>query len=70
MPLLLNEDSQLLNILKDEQLFSYRYWAYGSSQYALLEIPSDALPRFVKLLTPSDSQRTTLILLDNIVASV
>ncbi|CAH6855006.1 polyphosphate kinase [Vibrio chagasii] len=67
-PLLLNEDSQLLNILKDEQSYlAIDIEHNGSSQYALLEIPSDALPRFVKLPTPSDSQRTTLILLDNIV---
>ncbi|MFV8462282.1 polyphosphate kinase 1 [Vibrio campbellii] len=67
-PLLLNEDSQLLNILKDEQSYlAIDIEHNGSSQYALLEIPSDALPRFVKLPSPSDSQRTTLILLDNIV---
>ncbi len=38
-----------------------------SSQYVLLEIPSENLPRFVKLPDNSESQRTTLILLDNIV---
>lgn len=67
-PLLLSEDSQLLNILKDEQSYlAIDIEHNGSSQYALLEIPCDALPRFVKLPSPSDSQRTTLILLDNIV---
>ena len=67
-PLLLNEDSLLLNTLKDDQsYFAIDINRHDSSQYALLEIPSEELPRFVKLPEASDSQRTTLILLDNIV---
>ena len=67
-PLLLNEDSQLLNILKDEQSYlAIDIEREAASQYVLLEIPSEALPRFVKLPEASGSQRTTLILLDNIV---
>ncbi len=67
-PLLLNEDSLLLNILKDDlSYFAIDINRHDSSQYALLEIPSEELPRFVKLPEASDSQRTTLILLDNIV---
>ncbi|MEZ8716026.1 polyphosphate kinase 1 [Vibrio splendidus] len=67
-PFLLNEDSQLLNIMKDEQSYlAIDIEREASSQYVLLEIPSEALPRFVKLPDTSGSQRTTLILLDNIV---
>ncbi|OEE18407.1 RNA degradosome polyphosphate kinase [Vibrio cyclitrophicus ZF205] len=67
-PLLLNEDSLLLNTLKDDQSYlAIDINRNRSSQYALLEIPSEQLPRFVKLPETSDSQRTTLILLDNIV---
>ncbi|MEZ9706605.1 RNA degradosome polyphosphate kinase, partial [Vibrio breoganii] len=59
---------QLLNILKDEQSYlAIDIERDASSQYVLLEIPSEALPRFVKLPETSGSQRTTLILLDNIV---
>lgn len=67
-PFLLNDESPLLNILKDEQSYlAIDIKHQDSSQYVLLEIPSENLPRFVKLPDNSESQRTTLILLDNIV---
>lgn len=39
----------------------------GERQYATLEIPSDEIPRFVRLPKQKDGRRKSLILLDNII---
>ncbi|EDP58559.1 polyphosphate kinase 1 [Vibrio sp. AND4] len=67
-PLLIKEDIDVLQFLKDE----YAYIAVDlqkddQSQYALIEIPTDHLPRFVMLPEKKGKRRKTIILLDNII---
>ncbi|WCE30266.1 polyphosphate kinase 1 [Vibrio sp. SCSIO 43137] len=70
-PLLINDDIDVLQFLKDE----YAYLAVElkkkkkkeTSQYALLEIPTDQLPRFVMVPEQKGKRRKTIILLDNII---
>lgn len=67
-PLLLRDDIDVLQFLKDE----YAYIAVElkkeqQSSYALIEIPTDHLPRFVMLPEQKGKGRKTIILLDNII---
>lgn len=70
-PLLMTEDIDVLQFLKDE----YAYLSVeikkskksDKPQYALLEIPTDQLPRFVMLPEQKGKRRKTIILLDNII---
>ncbi len=67
-PLLLHDDIDVLQFLKDE----YAYIAVDiknqeQSQYALIEIPTDHLPRFVMVPEQKGKRRKTIILLDNII---
>ncbi|MEF1309704.1 polyphosphate kinase 1 [Vibrio mytili] len=67
-PLLMKDDIDVLQFLKDE----YAYIAVDlrkgdQSQYALLEIPTDHLPRFVMVPEQKGKRRKTIILLDNII---
>ncbi|WP_428772293.1 polyphosphate kinase 1 [Vibrio sp.] len=67
-PLLINDDIDVLQFLKDE----YAYIAVDlqnrqQSQYALIEIPTDHLPRFVMVPEQKGKRRKTIILLDNII---
>ncbi|GLT19490.1 polyphosphate kinase [Vibrio zhanjiangensis] len=67
-PLLLREDIDVLEFLKDE----YTYLAIdlkqdNDSQYALIEIPTSHLPRFVMVPEHKARGRKTIILLDNII---
>jgi len=67
-PILLTDDINLLDFLKDE----YSYLAIEMQQgekkgYALLEIPTDQLPRFIQLPEVKGKRHKTLILLDNII---
>ncbi|MDO6704671.1 polyphosphate kinase 1 [Photobacterium sp. 1_MG-2023] len=67
-PILLTEDIDLLQFLKDEYTYLAIDMRQGeSSQYALLEIPTDQLPRFIKVPEAKGKNRKTLILLDNII---
>ncbi|MEG3127763.1 polyphosphate kinase 1 [Pantoea cypripedii] len=66
-PILLNHDTDLIEFLKDD----YTYLAVEiirgeDKRYALLEIPSDKVPRFVNLPAESPRRRKPMILLDNI----
>ncbi|MGR5361048.1 polyphosphate kinase 1 [Vibrio barjaei] len=67
-PFMLGEDINVLQFLKDE----YAYIVVDmqkeqSSQYAILEIPTDHLPRFVMVPEQKGKRRKTIILLDNII---
>ncbi|EGQ9700634.1 polyphosphate kinase 1 [Vibrio parahaemolyticus] len=67
-PLLMKDEIDVLQFLKDE----YAYIAVelrkeDHSQYALIEIPTDHLPRFVMLPEQKGKRRKTIILLDNII---
>lgn len=66
-PILINPDTNLVEFLKDD----YTYLAVeiinnGNVQYALLEIPSDKVPRFVNLPPEMPKRRKSMILIDNI----
>ncbi|OOE64035.1 polyphosphate kinase 1 [Salinivibrio sp. ML198] len=69
-PIMLNKDVDVLSFLKD----AYSYLAVQlkkegeEPKYALIEIPTDELERFVKVPEPKGKrQRKTIILLDNII---
>ncbi len=70
-PLLITEDIDVLSFLKDE----YAYLSVEmrkkkkkeQPQYALIEIPTDQLPRFVMVPEQKGQRRKTIILLDNII---
>lgn len=67
-PILMTDDIDLIQFLKDE----YSYLAVEiknneQSQYALIEIPTDHLPRFVMVPEQKGKRRKTLILIDNII---
>lgn len=67
-PLLMKDEIDVLQFLKDE----YAYIAVelrkeDHSQYALIEIPTDHLPRFVMVPEQKGKRRKTIILLDNII---
>lgn len=67
-PLMLRDDIDVLQFLKDE----YAYIAVEleqeqTNQYALIEIPTDHLPRFVMVPEQKGKRRKTIILLDNII---
>ncbi|WP_409158979.1 polyphosphate kinase 1 [Pectobacterium sp. B2J-2] len=66
-PILIFDETDLVEFLKD----SYTYLAveiiHGDEiNYALLEIPSDKIPRFVNLPAEAPRRRKTMILIDNI----
>lgn len=67
-PILINHDTNLVQFLKDD----YTYLAVeiirgAHTDYALLEIPSDKVPRFVNLPPEAPRRRKPMILLDNII---
>ncbi|EGR2609161.1 polyphosphate kinase 1 [Vibrio alginolyticus] len=67
-PLLMKDEIDVLQFLKDE----YAYIAVELRkeehyQYALIEIPTDHLPRFVMVPEQKGQRRKTIILLDNII---
>ncbi|ACS86449.1 polyphosphate kinase 1 [Musicola paradisiaca] len=66
-PILLLPETNLVEFLKDD----YTYLAVeiirgDRTDYALLEIPSDKIPRFVDLPSEAPRRRKTMILIDNI----
>ena len=69
MPFLIEKDSELPN-LTDDAIYLAIYLAKNGTQkkrYALLEVPSDVLPRF--LLLPEKSDEKYIIYLDDIIRS-
>jgi polyphosphate kinase len=67
-PLLIKDDIDVLQFLKDEYAYITVDLRKGEqSQYALIEIPTDHLPRFVMLPEKKGKRRKTIILLDNII---
>ncbi|PIJ48094.1 RNA degradosome polyphosphate kinase [Erwinia sp. OLTSP20] len=66
-PILINRDTDLIEFLKDD----YTYLVVEiikeeTHRYALLEIPSDKVPRFINLPPETPRRRKPMILLDNI----
>ncbi|EOD9422064.1 polyphosphate kinase 1 [Vibrio campbellii] len=67
-PLLIKDDIDVLQFLKDEYAYiTVDLRKDDHSQYALLEIPTDHLPRFVMVPEQKGKRRKTIILLDNII---
>ncbi|MCQ1056995.1 polyphosphate kinase 1 [Photobacterium sp. DNB23_23_1] len=67
-PILLTDDIDLLQFLKDEYSYLAVEMRQGNSKrYALIEIPTDQLPRFIQLPEAKGKRRKTLIFLDNII---
>ena len=65
-PVIIDEQTDLVSFLKDQYtyLFARMSSAKGNS-YALIEIPTDYLPRFIKM--PSENNSTTLMFLDDVI---
>ncbi|MBU2898532.1 polyphosphate kinase 1 [Vibrio hepatarius] len=67
-PLLLRDDIDVLEFLKDEYTYlTVDLKKANYSQYALIEIPTGHLPRFVMIPEHKARGRKTIILLDNII---
>lgn len=66
-PILINHDTNLVQFLKDDYTYLAVEIIRGTrTDYALLEIPADKLPRFVNLPPEAPRRRKPMILLDNI----
>lgn len=66
-PILINHDTDLIEFLKDDYTYLAVEIIRGEEiNYALLEIPSDKVPRFVNLPPETPRRRKPMILLDNI----
>ncbi|MDC0609098.1 polyphosphate kinase 1 [Vibrio sp.] len=67
-PWLMNESADILHNLKDEYVYiAVDLRKDDKSQYALIEIPTDQLPRFIMVPEQKGKRRKTIILLDNII---
>ena len=67
-PILLTDDVDILQVLKDEcSYLAVAMTKNHETHYALIEIPTDQLPRFVQLPKTKGKRHKTLILLDNII---
>lgn len=66
-PILITRETDLVQFLKDDYTYLTVEIIRGEEiQYALLEIPSDKVPRFVNLPPETPRRRKPMILLDNI----
>ncbi|KGD72463.1 polyphosphate kinase [Tatumella morbirosei] len=66
-PILINSDTDLAQFLKDDYTYLAVEVIRGEDiRYALLEIPSDKVPRFINLPAEPPRRRKPMILLDNI----
>ena len=67
-PLLMSKEVDVLQFLQDEYAYlTVELKNQGVPQYALVEIPTDKLPRFVMVPEEKGKRRKTIILLDNII---
>ncbi|UIJ40287.1 polyphosphate kinase 1 [Vibrio kanaloae] len=67
-PLLMTEEINVLQFLKDEYAYlTVELQKEQQSKYAVIEIPTDHLPRFVMVPEQKGKRRKTIILLDNII---
>ncbi|MGP4123432.1 MAG: polyphosphate kinase 1 [Sodalis sp. (in: enterobacteria)] len=66
-PILIQNETNLVRFLKDDYTYLAVEIIQGKTlRYALLEIPSDKVQRFINLPAESPRRRRTMILLDNI----
>ncbi|MEZ8062604.1 MULTISPECIES: polyphosphate kinase 1 [Vibrio] len=67
-PLLMTDEINVLQFLKDEYAYlTVELQKEQQSKYAVIEIPTDHLPRFVMVPEQKGKRRKTIILLDNII---
>lgn len=73
-PIVLSEEVNLLNFLKDDHTYlavkmekQATHGEPSKRRYALVEIPTDDLPRFVVLPAEGSRKKKTLMILDNII---
>lgn len=65
-PIIVTEDTDLVSFLKDEYTYLVvRMSGEGSIKHALIEVPSDVVPRIIRM--PSSQDEITLIFLDNVI---
>lgn len=70
VPLLLNERSDLVQILKQDRIYLFVEISHQQQlSYAAIEVPTDHLHRFVELPKIRGSKAVSVILLDHIVAT-
>ncbi|HAS6176116.1 TPA: polyphosphate kinase 1 [Vibrio vulnificus] len=67
-PLMLTDEIDVLQFLKDEYAYiAVELKRQEQAKYALLEIPTDHLPRFIMVPEQKGKRKKTIILLDNII---
>ncbi|WP_105903342.1 polyphosphate kinase 1 [Vibrio gangliei] len=67
-PFLMNKDTDVLGFLKDEHSYLTAEIINGTEKnYALIDIPTNHLPRFIMVPEQKGKRRKTIILLDNII---
>ncbi|UDG80946.1 Polyphosphate kinase [Candidatus Hartigia pinicola] len=67
-PIIINSDTNLVEFLKDDYTYLAVEIINGDNvQYALLEIPSDKVARFVNLPPEMPKRRKCIVLIDNII---
>ena len=67
-PFLMNKDTDVLSFLKDEHSYlTVEIIHKDKKNYALIDIPTDHLPRFIMVPEQKGKRRKTIILLDNII---
>lgn len=67
-PFLMNKDTDVLGFLKDEHSYLAAEITHADQRnYALIDIPTDHLPRFIMVPEQKGKRRKTIILLDNII---
>lgn len=64
-PVIIDEETDLVSFLKDKYSYLIVRMSGVQNYYALIEIPTDALPRFIRM--PSEGNSTTLMFLDDII---
>ena len=67
-PVIIDETTDLVAFLKDQYTYLFvKMTGQTESYYALIEIPTDNVPRFVKLPCTEEDGSTTLMFLDNVI---
>lgn len=64
-PIIFNKNIDLVQFLRDQYTYLLIRMTGKEVNYALLEIPSDVVPRFISM--PTEEGQTTLMFLDNVI---
>lgn len=64
-PIIITKDTDLISFLKDKYTYlAVKISKQDSTDYALIEIPSDVVPRFIRM--PSSENQITMMFLDDV----